>query len=202
MCSGINIAINNWKFTVIGWLESKTPCVRGSRATSQYLKTQRSTGHNSGKRNTQMYRFLPVQLHRHVQLSPYLKHLHLLVHALVHSHLVNSQQFSAIQVEVVSRRLSTFILFHPSPVGRAWHLWMSLQCLSTQLHQSVHNRSGSMSVSLASIMRNLCPCSTACWAWRKILVSASSWQHGATASMFAAWLLTASSPFITMTKMT
>ena len=48
-----------------------------------------------------------------------------------------------------------------------------------------------MSVSLALIIRDWCPCFTACWAWRRICVSASSWLHKATASKLAAWLLTA-----------
>ena len=102
---------------------------RGSRAIGLHLKTQRTTGNNSGKRNMQI---------RHVQLSPYVKHLHLPVHALVHPHLANSQQLSTIG-EVESRRLptrmgSTFVDVASMPVPtliqlHKKHVWHALLVL-------------------------------------------------------------------------
>ena len=70
-----------------------------------------------------------AELHKLEQLSPYLKHLHLPVHALVYPHLVNSQQLSN-RWKWCPEDFPLLVLFHPSPVGWALHLWLSLQCLS------------------------------------------------------------------------
>ena len=95
-----------------------------------YLKTQRTTGNNWQKKHT--HRFKQGQLHKLEQLSPYLKHLHLPVHALVHPHLVNSQQLSN-RWKWCPEDFPLLVLFHPSPVGWARHLWLSLQGLSPQV---------------------------------------------------------------------
>ena len=126
-------------FTLIGWWQRQTWCTdvaRGSWAIGLHLKTQRTTGNNSGKGNMQIgssrgnyigmsnsvhiwgtYTFQYMPWYTHIWSTP------------------NNWKW-------IPEDSPFLVLFHASPVGWAWHLWMSLQCLSPHVSSLIRSTFG------------------------------------------------------------